>query len=232
MKREILFEKFSKENEIERQKANHDNCSKTRRRNERKRQTRHQKSRKSREKYDTQKNRKNRQNIKESRKNRKKDNIIWFWNREFHEIKNRISLFFLTKKRKNTNIDTNIETLKQLTMIVTILTKSYFSTNDIAEFIDELNKRKRRILTQISEIFTKLSKRWKVLFFEKDFHFYDKKDNDSNDNNDLDFFFHKLNENLWKKRKKSKKISIFIEILKRTAKRFRFFSFMMKRKEE
>ena len=67
--------------------------------------------------------------------------------------------FLLTKKRKNTNIDTNSETLKRLKMIITVLTKSYFSTNDIAEFIDKSNKRKRGILTQISEILTKLSKR-------------------------------------------------------------------------
>ena len=50
------------------------------------------KSRKSREKYDIQKNRKNRQSIKKSRKNWKKDSIIWSWDREFHEIEDRISL--------------------------------------------------------------------------------------------------------------------------------------------
>ena len=50
MKRRILFEKLSKRNEIERQKVNRDNCSKTKRRNERKiqyskkstKQTKHQ----------------------------------------------------------------------------------------------------------------------------------------------------------------------------------------------
>ena len=178
---------------------------------------------KTKERYDIQKNRRNRQSIKNSRRNRKENSIIWFWNREFHEIKRRISFFFLTKKRKSTNIDTNIKTLKRWTMIVTILAKSYFSTNDIAEFIDELNKRKRRILTQISEIFTKLSKRWKILFFEKNFHSHDRKDSDSNDKNDLDFFFHKFNEDFWKKRKKSKKNIDFHRDFRTSNKTFSFF---------
>ena len=51
MKREIFFEKLSKENEIEKQKTNRDNCSKTKRKNEKKirhlkkskKQTKHQK---------------------------------------------------------------------------------------------------------------------------------------------------------------------------------------------
>ena len=36
MKRKIFFEKFSKKNEIERRKTNRDNCSKAKRKNERK----------------------------------------------------------------------------------------------------------------------------------------------------------------------------------------------------
>ena len=190
MKRKTLFEKFSKENEIEKQTTNRDNCSKTKRKNERKRQIRHQrkskKSRKIRHLKESKKQTKHRMKSKKSKK------------RQHHMIlRSKISrnqrqnfAFFLTKKRKNTNIDTDIETLKRLKMIVTVLIKSYFSTNDIAEFIDELNKRKRRILTQISEILTKLSKRWKVLFFERNFHSHDKKNSDSNDSNDFDFFFH------------------------------------------
>ena len=96
---------------------------------------------------------------------------------------------FLTERRKNTDI----ETLKRLTIIVTVLAKSYFSTNDIAEIIDELNKAERRVLTQINKIFTKLSKHRKILFLVTDFYFHDKKDSDSND---FDLFFRKLNENL------------------------------------
>ena len=41
MKREILFEKLSKKNEIEKQKTNRDNCSKTKQKNEQKKQIRH-----------------------------------------------------------------------------------------------------------------------------------------------------------------------------------------------
>ena len=132
MKREISLEKLSKKNEIERRKANRDNCSKTKRKNERK--TRHLKKSTKQTKYHT---------ILKSKISRNQTQ----------------NFFFLTKRRKNTNIDTDSETLRRLTMIVTVLTKSYFSTDDIAEFIDELNKRKRRILTQVSETFTKLSKR-------------------------------------------------------------------------
>ena len=69
--------------------------------------------------------------------------------------KTKFRFLLLTERRK----DTDIETLKRLTIIVTVLAKSYLSTDNIVEIIDELNKRKRRILTQISEIFTKLSKR-------------------------------------------------------------------------
>ena len=41
MKREIFFEKLSKKNEIDEQKANRDNRSKAKRKNELKKQTRH-----------------------------------------------------------------------------------------------------------------------------------------------------------------------------------------------
>ena len=150
----------------------------------------------------------------------------------FTKSKTEFRFFLLTKKRKDTNIDTNSETLKRLTIIVTVLAKSYFSTNDIAEFIDELNKRKRRILTQISEIFTKLSKRWKILFFERNFHFYDRKNSDSNDKHDFNFFFTDSTKISEKNERKAEKFSIFIEILKRAVKRFRFFSLMMKRKRK
>ena len=60
--------------------------------------------------------------------------------KDFTKLNAKFLFFLLTKKRKNTNIDTNIETLKRLTMIVTVLAKSYFSTNDIAKIIDESNK--------------------------------------------------------------------------------------------
>ena len=43
IKRETLFEKLSKENEIDEQKANRDNRSKTKRKNEQKTQTKHSK---------------------------------------------------------------------------------------------------------------------------------------------------------------------------------------------
>ena len=72
----------------------------------------------------------------------------------FTKAKAEFRFLLLTERRRNTDI----ETLKRLTIIVTKLAKSYFSTNDIVEIIDELKKRKQRILTQISEIFTKLSK--------------------------------------------------------------------------
>ena len=42
MKREILFEKFSKKSEIDEQRASRDNRLRTKRRNESKKQTRHQ----------------------------------------------------------------------------------------------------------------------------------------------------------------------------------------------
>ena len=124
--------------------------------------------------------------------------------------------FFLTKRRKNTDI----ETLKRLTMIFTVLAKLYLSTDDIAKIIDELNKRKWRTLTQISEIFTKLSKRWEILFFVKDFYFHDRK---NSDNNDFDLFFLKLNENLWKKRKESRTNFDFNEDFKTNKRTFAFF---------
>ena len=60
----------------------------------------------------------------------------------FTKSKAKFRFFFLTEKRK----DTDIKTLRRLTIIVTVLTKSYFSTNDIAESIDESNKAKRRAL--------------------------------------------------------------------------------------
>ena len=87
MKREILFEKFSKKNEIEKRKTSRDNRSKTKRKNEKKK------------KYDIQKDRKHRQN-KMNRRNRKENNVIRSWNRKFHEIKRRISFFSFDEKTK------------------------------------------------------------------------------------------------------------------------------------
>ena len=93
----------------------------------------------------------------------------------------RKQIFFLLLTEKRKNID--IETLKRLTIIVTKLTKLYLSTNNIAEFINELNKAKRRILSQISETFTKLFKYREILFLVKNFHFHDKKNSDKIDFN-------------------------------------------------
>ena len=115
------------------------------------------------------------------------------------ETKAEFFFLFLTKRRKNTNI----ETLKQLAIIFTVLTRSYFSTDDIAEIIDELSKAERRILTQISETFTKLCKYRKVLSLVRDFHFHDRENSDSND---LDFLFRRLNESLWQRREKSRNL--------------------------
>ena len=84
---------------------------------------------------------------------------------------------------------TNIETLKRLTISVTVLAKSYFSTDCIAEIIDESNKAKRRTLSQISETFTKLLKYREILSFVKDFYSHDRK---SSDSNDFDLFFLKI----------------------------------------
>ena len=69
---------------------------------------------KTKERYDVQKNRKNRQSIKKNRKNRKKNSIIWFWNRESYEIKNRISLLSFdetTKKHEHQHRHRNTETI-------------------------------------------------------------------------------------------------------------------------
>ena len=62
-------------------------------------------SRKNRKKNDIRKSRKK----DDIRKNRKENDIRWSWNREFHEIENRISLFFLdekTKRHKHRNTET------------------------------------------------------------------------------------------------------------------------------
>ena len=69
---------------------------------------------KTKKRYDIQKNRKNKQSIKKNRRNRKKNSIIWSWDREFHEIKDRISLFSLdekTKKHEHRHKHRNIETI-------------------------------------------------------------------------------------------------------------------------
>ena len=169
------------------------------------------KSRKNRKKKWHQRKSKKKRHQKESKKKTTSDN---FEIENFTKSKTEFRFFFSTEKRK----DTNIETLKRLTMIVTVLAKLYFSTDDIAEIIDESDKRKRRILTQVSEIFTKLSKRW--LSFVRDFYFHDK---ENNDNNDLDLFFHKFNENFWERQKKSKKNFDFNEDFKTIKKTFSFF---------
>ena len=154
----FFFEKLSKENEIEKQKTNRDNCSKTKRKNERKRQIRHQRESKKSKKIRHLKKSKNQTKYqKESKKSKKKQHHMILKSKISRNRKQNFA-FFLTKKRRNTDIDINIETLKRLTMIVKVLARLYFSTKNIAEIIDELNKRKRRILTQVSEIFTKLSK--------------------------------------------------------------------------
>ena len=148
MKSEISFEKLSKENEIEKQKTSHDNCLKTKRKNERKRQIRHQReSKESRKKRHSKESKNQTKHQKKSKKSNKKQHHMILRSRTSRNRKQNFAFFFLTKKRKNTNIDTNIETLRRLTMIVTVLARSYFSTDNIAEVIDELNKRERRILT-------------------------------------------------------------------------------------
>ena len=123
MKREIFLKKLSKKNEIEEQKANRDNCSKTKRKNERK--IRHSKKSKKQTKHQ-----------KKSKKSKKKQHHMILKSKTSRDQKQNFA-FFLTKRRKNTNIDTDIETLKRLTMIVTVLARSYLSTDDIAEIIDE-----------------------------------------------------------------------------------------------
>ena len=209
IKHEISFEELSKENEIEKRKTNRDNRSKTKRKNEKK--------------NTTFKKIENTDKTKWIDEIEKKTTSYDLEIENFTKSNAEFRFFLLTKRRKNTNTDTDSETLKRLTMIVTVLTKSYFSTNDIAEFIDELNKRKRRILTQISEIFTKLSKRWKILFFERNFHFHDRKNSDSNDRNDFDFFFHKFSESIWERRKKRRRIFDFHRNFKTNSKTFSFF---------
>ena len=69
---------------------------------------------KTKERYDIQKNRRNKQSIKMNRRNRKKNNIIRFWNRKFHEIKRRISFFSFdekTKKHEHRHRQRNTETI-------------------------------------------------------------------------------------------------------------------------
>ena len=213
MKREISFEKLSKENEIDEQRTNRDDRSKARRKSESKK-TRHSRKSKKQTKHQRKSKRKRHQ------KNWKKkptsnDSEI----ENLTKLKAEFRFLFLTKRRKNTDI----ETLKRLTIIVTVLTRSYFSTNDIVEIIDELSKRKRRILTQVSEIFTKLSKCWKILFLVRDFHSHDRK---NSDNNDLNFFFRRLNENFRKRRKKSRKNFVLNENFKTIIKTFSFFFYL------
>ena len=165
--------------------------------------------------------RKSRHDIKKSRREHdirkfsKKDDIRWFWNRKSQRSENRIFFLLLTERRK----DTDIEALRRLAIIVTILTKLYFSTDDIAKIIDELNKAKRRILLQISETLTKLFKYREILFFMRDFHFYDRKNNDSND---LDFFFWRFKENFWQRRRKNRYF-VFDEDFKTSRKTFSLF---------
>ena len=134
MKRRISFEKLSKRNEIEKRKTNRDNFRKI---------------------VDETKKRKENATLKKIDEKASYDLEI----EDFTRSNARFRSFFFAKRRRDTNTDTDSETLRRLAMIVTVLIKSYFSTDDIAEFIDESEKRKRRTLTQVSEIFTKLSKR-------------------------------------------------------------------------
>ena len=69
---------------------------------------------KTKKRYDIQKNRRNKQSIKMNRRNRKKNNIIRFWNRKFHEIKRRISFFSFdekTKRHEHRHRQRNTETI-------------------------------------------------------------------------------------------------------------------------
>ena len=188
------------------------------------------KSRRSRKKNDIKKSRKE-NDIRENQKKTKSEKVEEKTTSDDSEIENltrskaEFRLLLLTEKWRNTNI----ETLKWLTRIVTVLTKSYFSTNDIAEIIDELNKAKRRILTQVSETFTKLSKYRKVLFLKKDFHSHDRKDSESNY---FDFFFRKFNENFWKRRKESRKNFVLNESFKTIKETFLLFFIFSERKKK
>ena len=100
MKREIFFKKFSKENEIDEQRMNRDNCSKTKQKNEQRTQTKHSRKLKKRR---HQKKSKRKRHHRESKKN----DIRWFWNRKSHESESRI--FFIldreTKRHKHRNTE-------------------------------------------------------------------------------------------------------------------------------
>ena len=128
MKCEIFFEELSKKSEIDERKANRDNRSRAKRKNESKKQTRHQKESKKQTKHQ-----------KESKRTRRHESKI----ENFTEAKAKSFFLLLTEKRKNTDI----KTLKRLAIIVTVITKSYLSTNDVVDIIDESNKAKRRILS-------------------------------------------------------------------------------------
>ena len=90
MRRKTLFEEFSKENEIEKQRANRDNRSKAKRKSESKQKRRLRKSKKQ---------TKHQKKSKKSKKS-KKNSIIWYWDRKSHEIKDRNSFFSFDKKTK------------------------------------------------------------------------------------------------------------------------------------
>ena len=196
----VLFEKLLKKNEIDEKRANRDNRSRTKRKSESKKtrhsrkskkQTKHQRKSKKKTTSKRVEKKTTSERVEEkttSKRVEKKTTSDDFEIENLTKSKAEFRFLLLTERRK----DTNIETLKRLTIIVTVLTRSYLSTNNITEIIDESNKAERRALTQVSETYTKLTKYRKILSLVRNFHSHDRE----SDSNDLDFLFQKFNENL------------------------------------
>ena len=187
---------------------------------------------KTKEKYDIQKNRKNRQSIKKIRKIRKENNIIWFWNREFHEIKNRISFFFFdekTKKHEHRHKHRNTETINN----------NRHSINKII-FFDRWYRWVHRRIKQTRTTNFKTSQRnfheivetLKMFYLLKEiFTLTTEKTATATTETILIFFFTDSAKIFERDERNAEEFSIFIEILRETAERFRFLSLMMNRKK-
>ena len=147
-----------------------------------------------RKKRDTQKNRRNRQSIKKNRKNRKENDIKWFWNRKFHEIESKISLFFFdreTKKHRHRNTET--------------INNDRYRINKII-FFDKWYRWDHRRIKQTKMTNFNISQRnfHEIVETLKNFHSHDRKDSDDNDFKFLIFFLKSQTKSLTETTKKQK----------------------------
>ena len=190
IKREIFFKKFSKKNEIEKQRTNRDNRSKAKRKSE-SRKTWHLKKSKKKQHQMILK-------LKISRN--RKQNFAFFFDRK-------------TKKYKHRNTET--------------INNDCHSINKII-FFDRWYRWDHRRIKQTKTTnfninqrnFYEIIETLKNLIFVKDFHFHDRKNNDSND---FDLLFRKLNENLWKRQQRNKKKFVLNENFKTISETFSLF---------